>query len=99
MNDIRKLNATVQRKQQINTTEIMSKLQVRIKVNERIFKTLINSKTTENFMSQQLMNREEFVTRKLKKSQIIQIIDERKLKIRIIEEIVPLFIAIQKHHE
>ena len=45
-------------------------------------------------MFQQLMNREEFVTQKLKKSQIIQIIDERKLKIRIIEEIVPLFIAI-----
>ena len=50
-------------------------------------------------MFQQLMNRERFVIQKLKKSQIIQVIDERKLKIRIIEEIVPLFIAIQKHHE
>ena len=94
MNDIRKLNATVQRKQQINTTEIISKLQIQIKVNERIFKTLINSKTTKNFMSQQLMNREEFVIRKLKKSQIIQVIDERKLKIRVIEKIVSLFITI-----
>ena len=50
-------------------------------------------------MSQQLMNWKKFIIRKLKKSQIIQIIDERKLKIRIIEETVPLFIAIQKHHE
>ena len=50
-------------------------------------------------MFQQLMNREEFVIRKLKKSQIIQVIDEKKLKIRIIKEIVSLFIAIQKHHE
>ena len=94
MNDIRKLNATIQRKQQINTTEIMSKLQIQIKVNEQIFKALINSKATENFMFQQLMNRKKFIIWKLKKSQIIQIIDERKLKIQIIEEIVSLFIAI-----
>ena len=81
MNDIRKLNAIIQKKQQINTTEIMSKLQIQIKINERIFKALINSETTKNFIFQQLMNRKEFVIRKLKKSQIIQIIDERKLKI------------------
>ena len=56
MNDIRKLNTTVQRKQQINTTEIMSELQIQIKVNERTFKALINSEMTRNFISQQLMN-------------------------------------------
>ena len=83
----------------INTTSIF---QTSINVNEHRFTTMIDSNATENFMSQNFIERKRLFTRKKNDSYDLIIIDENSLSNeneKMNTKIKSLSIAIQRHHE
>ena len=54
---MRELNIIIHEKE-CNTTQTNRGLKTKIKINEKIFKALVNSKVISNFMLQSLMNKQ-----------------------------------------
>ena len=77
----------------------MIKFRIQIRIQRQIYETLIDSSATENFMSQALMNREEFNTRKFEKNYLIQVVSGDELDTKVTEKITLMIMTIQNHQE
>ena len=87
---------------QINSINTTSTFQTSINVNEHRFTTMIDSNATENFMSQNFIERKRLFTRKKNDSYDLIIIDENSLfneNEKMNTKIKSLSITIQRHHE
>ena len=87
---------------QINSISTTSTFQTSINVNEHRLTAMIDSNATENFMSQDLIERKRLFTRKKNDSYDLIIIDENSLfseNERVNTKTKSLSIAIQRHHE
>ena len=97
----RKCNMIVQKKQ-LNSINYARIFQTSINVNEQRFTAMIDSSATENFISQILVDRKEFSTRKKNDEYDLIIINDNSLfneNERMSKKTTSLSIAIQRHHE
>ena len=97
----RECNMIVQR-EQLNSVNYARIFQTSINVNEQRLTAMIDSSATENFISQILVDRKEFSTRKKNDEYDLIIIDDNSLfneDERVSEETTSLSIATQRHHE
>ena len=87
---------------QINSISTASTFQTSINVNEHRFTAMIDSNATENFMSQDLIERKRLSTRKKDDSYDLIVIDENPLSNeneRMNTETKSLPVTTQRHHE
>ena len=87
---------------QINSVSTASTFQTSINVNGHRLTAMIDSNATENFMSQDLIERKRLSTRKKDDSYDLIVIDENPLPSengKVNTETKPLPIATQRHHE
>ena len=99
---LQKCNITKRALQQLNSTSYARIFCTLIKFGSHRLTTMINFDATRNFVSSSLVNRKGLLIQKKKDAYSLVAIDEDSLKGNdemIIEEIIPLTIAFQQHHE
>ena len=99
---MKKCNNTIKVLQQLNLTNYARIFCTFIRFEFHRFTTMINFDATRNFVSSSLVNKKGLPTQKKKNAYNLVTIDEDPLKGNdemIIEEIIPLTMTFQQHHE
>ena len=101
-NSLKKCNNTTRVLQQLNSTSYARIFCTFIRLEFHRLTTMINFDATRNFVSSFLVNKKGLLTQKKKNAYSLVTINEDPLKSNdemIIEEIIPLTITFQQHHE
>ena len=99
---LKECNNTTRVLQQINSTNYARTFCTPIRLKFHQFTTMINFDATKNFVSSFLVNKKDLLTQKKKNAYSLVTIDGDPLKGNdemIIEEIIPLTMTFQQHHE
>ena len=99
---LKECNNTTKALQQINSTSYARTFCTSIRLRSHRLTTMINFDATRNFVSSSLVNRKGLSTQKKKDAYSLMTIDKDPLKGNdemIIEEIIPLTMTFQQHHE
>ena len=101
-NSLKKCNITTKTLQQLNSTNYARIFCTFIQLESHRFTTMINFDAIENFVSSSFVNKKGLSTQKKKNTYNLMIINKNSLKSNdemIIEEIIPLTMTFQQHHE
>ena len=101
-NSLKECNNTTRILQQLNSTNYARIFCTFIRFEFHRFTTMINFDAIRNFVSSSFVNKKSLLTQKKKNAYNLMTIDKHSLKNNdemIIEEIIPLTITFQQHHE